>query len=106
MSDDEGTSDARLNTVPVFKGVKTLYPDWKRTFESVADFRGCADALLESHAAKMPERFDTVLTSDDPGKAKKKAVTVNKAAMAMLNIGLKGKAMGLLVTGSYTPAWP
>ena len=35
MSDDEGTSDARLNTVPVFKGVKTLDPDWKRAFESV-----------------------------------------------------------------------
>jgi hypothetical protein len=106
MSDDEGTSDARLNTVPVFKGVKTLYPDWKRKFESVADFRGCADALLELHEAKMPARFDAVLASDDPGKAQKKAMTVNKAAMAMLNIGLNGKAMGLLITGSYTPDWP
>jgi hypothetical protein len=98
--------DARLNTVPVFKGVKTLYPDWEWMFKLVADFGGCADALLESHAEKMPARFDSVITSDNPGKAQKKAVMINKAAMAMLNIGLKGKAMGLLITGSYTPAWP
>ena len=106
MSGYEDVTDARLNTVPVFKGEKQLYPDWKRTFESVTDFRGCAYALLATHEAKMPETFETELTDDASGKLLKKAVDKNKAAMAMLNIGLKGKAMGLLVTGSYTPAWP
>ena len=106
MSEYEDVTDARLNTVPVFKGEKLLYPDWKRTFESVAEYRGCAEALLATHEASMPETFETVLEDDAAGKLLKAAVNKNKMAMAMLNIGLKGKAMGLLVTGSYTPAWP
>jgi hypothetical protein len=107
MSDDEGaTMDARLNTVPVFKGVKKLYTEWKRTFEAMADFRGCAEALLETHESKMPASFEAVLADDAVGKAHKKAVSMNKQAMAMLNLGLKGKAMGLLITMSHSKEWP
>ena len=68
MSEYEDVTDARLNTVPVFKGEKLLYPDWKRTFESVAEYRGCAEALLATHEASMPETFETVLEDDAAGK--------------------------------------
>jgi hypothetical protein len=42
--DDAGRPSARLSSVPLFKGVKSSFPDWARRFVATCEQRNCADA--------------------------------------------------------------
>jgi hypothetical protein len=94
--------DARLTTIPLFKGDEAKYPNWLRVFMSACDRQNCVEALRSTHAAALPANPNAGNLTDP----QKLAVKKNKDAVNLLNTALQGDTMGLFITKTYTDAYP
>jgi hypothetical protein len=106
MSGTDDAVDAKFNVIPIFKGAKKDYIEWYRSFMAIADMKDCAEALSVKHAAVLPDSLDSKLGNDAAGKAADRAIKQNKVAMALLNVALKGEAMGNVILKSQSTEWP
>jgi hypothetical protein len=102
-ADDIDRPSARLSSVPLFKGVKSAFPDWSRRFLAACEQKNCADAL--DAAFVLPVDPKVKITDVDKQKAREAAIKENIMAMSLLNTALVGDALGIFITKTYTTAY-
>jgi hypothetical protein len=104
--DDMDRSSALLTSVPLFKGVKTKFPDWSRRFVAICEQKNCADALDMELTLRLPTDPKIPITDDDEQEIQEKALKENRMAMSLLNTALVGDALGIFITKTYTEEYP
>jgi hypothetical protein len=104
--DDAARRSARLSSVPLFKGVKSSYPDWARRFVATCEQRNCVDAPEIDALTNLPSDPKEEAKDDVVKKKNEIALKQNKMAMALLNTALVGDAMGVFITKTYSTLYP
>ena len=107
MSDNEHESSSKSSYIPTFKGKKEDYEEWKMKIEAVLNDKNCDEALESAFKKDLPED-PTVLTEPDTPvnkalrEAEEKAIKMNKKAMSVLTLALKGKDMMVIIRQAKT----
>jgi hypothetical protein len=92
--DDNDRSSARLSSIPLFKVVKSKFPDWSRRFVAACEQKKCADAL--DAAFVLPVDPNVKTTDVDKQKAREAASRKRSLKLGHVSTCTRPSATALL----------